>query len=302
MGKLLFYFMIIRFRKVFSKGDYLAVSMVILAYIAVAFVIFNHYEKLKYYNLVFFIECLIYHWNRKDIELLKLIKSYKAVLFIEYLIYMLPMLVVLVCKAEWWWISILFLTIYGFISLPKRNGITLKYPFRLIDPFWTISFRKYKLLIVCPLTVGVVFLANAYQNENLIAALVLLLTVLACVPSFEKERVEELKLSTRDARTYLEKQVQINVINTLIFVLPLLILLILFFKWSLLYMLFLPFIAAAINTVLRYLFFNNPLQQQLFFVFYMALTVSAYGIPLLVLPFLYKKAVKNINCIKYVED
>lgn len=301
MGKLLFYFMIIRFRKLFSKGDSVAVVLMVLAYIAMAVVLFYNYKQLRFYSAVFLLECMIYHWNRKDIELLKLKRSYKILLLAEYLLWIFPFVIVWILKSEWVALSILPVFIYGFISLPKWRFTVLKYPFRLVEPFWTIVFRKYKLLFFLPCTVLIGYLAIQYKNDNLFLGLILLLSVISSIPSFEKEREEEIKRMQMDASGYLRQQWRVNAINAFYLVIPVVVILIVFQKWNLLSFAVLPIITAIVNVILRYVFFKNTLLQQLFFVFYIGLCITYYGIPLLAFPLLYKRAINEINTMKYAE-
>lgn len=293
--------MTIRFRKLFSKGDYIAIALMIGAYFAIAGVLFYNYERLRIYSAVFLLECMIYHWNRKDIELLRLRKSYKVLLLAEYLLWLSPFVIVLVLKLDWEVLMVLPLFIYGFISLPQWRFKFIKYPFSMVEPFWTILFRKYQLAVALPLSLAIGYLAIQYQNDNLFLGLILFLAVIASMPAFEKEREEEIKRLQKDASSYLRQQWRINALNTFYLVIPISVVLIFFQKWSLLTFAVLPVIAAVVNVVLRYVFFKNALLQQLFFVFYMGLSVTFYGIPLLAFPVLYKKAINHINTIKNVE-
>ncbi|WP_430614426.1 hypothetical protein [Flavobacterium sp. JP2137] len=298
MYKNLMYLATVRFRKIFSKGDYMAMGLTLLAYALVAYVIFTNFEALKYYCVVFVLEVVLYHWNRTDMELLKLKRGYKGLLFLEYGFYTLPIYAVLLLKGEWLAALAVAVFIFGLISLPKRSFKTLRSPFRMTDPFWTMSFRKYKLFFALPFCVGGIYLAKRYENEQLILGVLLLITLLGCIPSFQREREEEVKRSVGDAKSYLRIQVYTQVIHIGFFLIPLALTLLLFSFWSWLYLLLLPLCAVVLNVILKYVFFHNPLLQQLFWVFFISLSMTTFGLPLIALPFLYQKAINNLRVLK----
>lgn len=52
------------------------------------------------------------------------------------------------------------------------------------------------------------------------------------------------------------------------------------------------------NIVLKYAFFYKPLTQQIFVI----ITIASLGVTLLLIPFLYKKAIANLKELKDVGD
>lgn len=195
MTKILQYLFIIRFRKLVSKDDYIAVFLIILLYLAAAILVFRNYEYFRNYIVLFFLDVVGYHLQRSDIEILKLKKNYKLILFLEYLIYSLPFHLILLLKKEFLLMSAIFIATLLLINAPKSNLKTIRYPFNLFTVYWHIAFRQYKLIYVFPFLVALMYVASAYNNENLIYFVMLIVALIGCAPSFERERIEEIKRS-----------------------------------------------------------------------------------------------------------
>lgn len=299
MIKIVYFLFLIRFRKLVPKDDIFAIIFLVLLYTSSAIVVYKNYDELYYYIYLFFIDITIQQINRKDIELLKLKKKYKIILFIEYLIYLLPFYIVFLLKKD-------FLLFIGFIifkiiliNIPKVNSKTITYPFQLFNPFWHIGFRKYKLVLFLPVILILIYMAIKHNNENIIYFTFIVLALISCVPSFERERLEEIKLSPFDSKKYLFYQFKNALINTTYLIIPIAIILCFLLKWNMLIFFFGIYIITLINILLKYFFYSNPFLHQIVFIFFVGLTITLYGVPLLITPYLYKKSIENLNTIKY---
>lgn len=297
--KILFYLLTIQFRKLLSKGDTLGIVLLILFHIGTAILVFLNYEKSENYKYLLFLEPILLHLNRNDFELLKIRKNYKLLIFIEYLIYCLPIYIVLILKREFF-TTISILVFYAlFITIPKINFKVLKYPFQLFNVFWHISFRKYKLILLLPIIIGLIIISEIYKNENLIYFAVLILVIIACIPSFERENLEEIKINPFNAKKYFFYQFKNSIINTSYLLIPVLITLFALLKFEMALISFSIILIPLINILLKYVYFFNPLTHQISFIIFLALSFSMFGVPILLLPFIYKKAINNLNSIKY---
>ena len=61
----------------------------------------------------------------------------------------------------------------------------------------------------------------------------------------------------------------------------------------------LVFVFSMSNVLFKYAFYDNAFLQKLSFTAYVPLGFMMFGISLLSIPFVYKKAIKNLNQIKY---
>ncbi|GAA4127730.1 hypothetical protein GCM10022250_15740 [Flavobacterium chungbukense] len=147
-----------------------------------------------------------------------------------------------------------------------------------------------------------IYIAAEYKNHNLIYFVLLILSLIACAPSFERERIEEIKQNPYAAEKYLWYQLKNTTLNTFYITIPIAIMLCVFQMWEELIWIGFVFIAPLANIILKYLFFRNNLIQQIFFVLFIATSIFLFGFPLIITPFMYKKAIKNLNAIKYAED
>lgn len=302
MIKIICYLFLIRFRKILHKDDYLAMFFISVLYVLIAILVYNNYEYFKNYIFLLFFDIALYHINRTDVEFLKLDKNYKSILFLEYLIYSFPFYIALLFKKQ-------FLIVLGFllfnlilILLPKMNFKINSYPFQIFNAHWHISFRKYRLIYTFPLIIGLNYLAIEYNNENIIFFSFIVLTLISCAASFERERPEEIKRNPLDSEKYLLKQMENSIINTFYIVIPVVLVLVFLSKWEMLIFLIIIFAVPLINLLLKYAYFDNSFLQQIVFVFFIGLSFMLYGVPLLSIPILYKKAIKNLKIIKYVKD
>ena len=300
MIKILQYLFLIRFRKLVTKDDGMAIILIVSLYLTVAFLVFKNYEYFKNYILCFFLDSLLYHLQRRDIDFLKLRKGYKTILFLEYFTYSLPFHLILIFKKEF--LLVLGILIFNIllINTPRLNFKVIRYPFNLFNAFWHICFRKYKLIYIFPFLAILVYVADKYNNNNLIYFVILLLSIIACMPSFEREREEEIKRNPFSPEKYLQYQFKNTIANTFYIVIPTVVLFCLFQKWEELIKIGLVFIIPLINVILKYLYFKNNLLHQIVFVLFVVLSIALFGIPLFLAPFMYKKAIKNLKIVKHV--
>jgi hypothetical protein len=299
LNTILHYLFLVRFRKLVSKGDTIAIVLIMLLYFAVAFLIYKNYDSLRNYIFFLFLDVLIYHVQRTDIDLLRLKKNYKTILFIEYLIYSFPFYLILFFKNEFVFITGILLFTVLLINIPKLNLKIIPYPFDSFNIFWHVTFRKYKLIYSIPILVGLIYIGIKYNNDNLTFLAFFALSLISCIPSFERERFEEIKLNSFLSEKYLLYQFKNSIINTFYIAIPIIVAICAFFQWEKLLFVPIIFIPPLLNIVLKYIYFNNNYLHQIAFTFFIASSVLLYGIPLLATPFMYKKAIKKLNIIKY---
>lgn len=302
MITILEYLFIVRFRKLISRGDTLAVLLIVLLYLVAAFLVFKNYQHFQNYILLFFLDVVGYHFQRSDLDILRLRKNYKIILFLEYLIYSLPFHLVLLFKGKFVLIAGVLIFNVVLINLLKSNFKTIRYPFHLFNVYWHISFRQYRLLYVLPFLAVLIYIASAYKNENIFYFVMLILAIIGCIPSFERERIEEIKRNSFSAEKYLLLQLKSTILNTFYIIIPIFIMMSIFQEWEKLVLIFIVFIPPMLNVILKYSFFNNNLIHQIVFTFFVISVFFLFGVPLILTPFMYKKAIKNLNAIKYVED
>jgi hypothetical protein len=177
----------------------------------------------------------------------------------------------------------------------------ISYPFELFNVFWHISFRKYKLLFVYPIIFLVCYVYFFHKNENVLLFGFLLLTLVLCIPSFEREKVSEIIITPFNSEKYLFFQLNNTLINTSYTMLPF-VLILAFLNWEMLVYLAPVFVISTTATILKYNYFDNIILQQLVFILMLVLSITLFGLPMLLIPYLYKKAILNINSIKYVSN
>ncbi len=299
--QLLKYLLIIRLRKWVSKDDYLAYFLLILLHSLGAFLIYFYYEAYKNYIFLCFFDVVVFNANRDDSSFLKLSKNYKVILFFEYILYLLPYLIVLFLKLEWLFISIFLLFNLVLINLPILSFKIISYPFELFNVFWHISFRKHKLLFVYPIIFAVCYIYYLHKNENVLLFGFLLLTLVSCVTSFEREKAEEIIINPFNSEKYLFFQLKNTLINTTYILSPA-VFAFSILNWEMLVYILPVFVISITATLLKYIYFNNIMLQQLVIVVLMVLSISLFGLPILLMPYLYKKAISNLNSIKYVSN
>lgn len=299
MLTLLKYLIEIRFRKYISKGDYTAMSLIIGLYIGTAVLAYFNYEVVRGLFYFVFLDVILYHLSRTDIELLKVYKHYRIVLWFEYLLYSFPFLVVLIANREYVGMGSVVVLYYLLSFIPKKQSTVVKYPFSLVDPFWRISFRKFKLLWILSLVILFSIMGVRYSNENLVIGSFVLAGILTMIPTFERERETEIMTSVLSGREYMEEQVKGQMFNSLLVIMPVLLLVLaMSFDWNYVFWGVLVLILPMCNTILKYRFYRSELKHQLF----IASCLIGIGLPLLAMPFLYKRAIRQLNQIKNVES
>ncbi|EPH06900.1 hypothetical protein HMPREF9713_03448 [Myroides odoratimimus CCUG 12700] len=299
MLTLLKYLIEIRFRKYISKGDYTAMSLIIGLYIGTAVLAYFNYEVVRGLFYFVFLDVILYHLSRTDIELLKVYKHYRIVLWFEYLLYSFPFLVVLIANREYVGMGSVVVLYYLLSFIPKKQSTVVKYPFSLVDPFWRISFRKFKLLWILPLVILFSIMGVNHSNENLVIGSFVLAGILTMIPTFERERETEIMTSVLSGREYMEEQVKGQMFNSLLVIMPVLLLVLaMSFDWNYVFWGVLVLILPMCNTILKYRFYRSELKHQLF----IASCLIGIGLPLLAMPFLYKRAIRQLNQIKNVES
>ncbi|WPO80250.1 hypothetical protein [Flavobacterium sp. KACC 22761] len=225
-------------------------------------------------------------------------RNYKVILFTEYIIYSFPFYLVLLLKREFVPIAIIILFKIALISVPRFNLKIIKYPFDTFNIYWHISFRKYKIIYILPVLILVIFMAVNSNNQNLQYAVFLGLSVIACVPSFEREQIEEIKQNPFDAVKYVRYQFKNSIINTAYLIFPIAITLSFLLQWEKMIFLIFIFIAPLYNLLLKYICFNNSLLQQIFFAIFITGSIFLFGVPFLATPIIYKKAIKTLKQLK----
>lgn len=291
--KIIKYFFLIRLRKLVAKEDFLAMFFIVIAFLLIPFFLNSVFDKVKNYLLFVTLEVLVYHTNRKDLELLKLNKSYKFILFTEYFIYTLPYVILLLVNKEYILGLMFIFLLLLFVNLPKISDSKMSYPFCLSDPFWHIGFRKNKLIVVIPIIVFLFIMGERSGNENLKIASLLLTGVVATFPTFDREAIEHIKSSFYLSKSYLIQQIIANLKNTLIISLPILVCIILFRNWNLLLFIPLLFILPVLNILFKYTFFENVFMHQIAFI--ASIGTIYFGTPFIIAPFLYKKSLTFIK-------
>lgn len=297
MFKILFLLITVRLRKILSKDDYFAYLLLFLFYSVLTYSLSTVYLKFSEYILLFSLEILFYHSNRKDLELLKLRKNYLLIVFFEYLFYSLPSLFIILINNDY--INLMFyLALLAFYTIiPKFNSKIVKFPFKHFDPFWTVSFRKNKLYLYIPIVIFISVMGNMSYNNNLNYFSLLAISIISSIPSFQRESIEHIKVSSYLGKLYLKKHIITVVYNSTFLTIPFMILILFYKNWELIYFLPAIFLLPIINILFKYTFFDNVFLHFIFFVLFLGNIY--YGIPLLIIPFLYHYGIRNIIKIQY---
>lgn len=291
MIKIIKWFIIIRLRKFLGKGDFLSYGISLLAIIFIDYVLIDYVEEYAFFFLFFSLKIYKYHFQRKDLELLKFCKNYKAILFLEYTIYSLPITILFLISFQWLYLVIYQLLLVGYLALPTFKTFIIKYPFKLFDPQWVISYRKYKLALFFPIILFFIFIGSQYKNEGLITFGILIGTTITCIPSFKRESLYHIKVSEYSALEYHMHQMKTAIHNSLYVVIPIAII-VMWLNYSMLIVIFLIVLLMLLNIFLKYTFFNSILQQQFFFVFIIG--GFQYFLPIIAFPILFYWSQKKL--------
>lgn len=291
----------IRLRKFLPPKDKWAVLIFLCGCLLYLFCLNEKFQVLRNYALLFSFDIFFYHITRKDIELLKLNRKWRLILFGEYFVYGLLYLVLFIINREYLLALIYLVLITAYIYIvPQFYGRVIKYPFRLFDPYWHISWRKNKLIFFLPITIFLVVVGDLYKNENLIIASLFTTSIFGIMPSFQREAFENIKMSYYYGKDYLNEQFKTSIKNSLLVTIPLIIALCLFQKWELLCFSPIIFLIPLLNIIFKYSFFKNQLLHQLMFAIFVSML--PLGVPLIAIPFLYLKSVRTIKVIQYVSN
>ena len=114
---------------------------------------------------------------------------------------------------------LLFFYFYKLLT-PKKLHSQILF-FSLTDPTWHIAFRKYKLIIVLPLTIAFVIIGRIYENPNVALFALGAMAFTACVPYFEREFSSHIAVANHKGEMYLREQLKAGLLNTMILLCPL---------------------------------------------------------------------------------
>jgi len=293
--KIIYTLILIRFRKSLAKDDYTAITLIVMLYLAVAYFAYMNFESIGNLFYLLFSDSILYHQKRNDFELLKVNKKYREIIFTEYILYGLPFFIVLFLKGKIIDILIILLIYGGMILSPKLQFKPIKYPFKLFNPYWHITFRKYKIIFWLPLILIISYMGLKHNNENIQFFVLGIVAVICCFPSFEREKIIEMNYAPYTPNKYLYLQLKNTFINTLYFIIPILLIVYLtIFNVNIVLFTLFAVSIPLINVLLKYCFFYNPIKQQLSFVF----GIMTAGIIIITVLYLYRRALKNIKIIK----
>lgn len=295
MIKIAFYLVYIQWRKFFVRGDYFSFGILLVALFLSLYAIYQHYTD--YYLLLFLFptSTLFQHFGRSDFSLLKGRDNFRAIIFLEYLISNLPVLLLFSYKEDFLYAIFCLIFLAILIFLPQKSP-KIKYPFVLFDPFWHVSFRKYKLILFVILALLFVFIGKVYENFNLSLFGILLIAFIGIFPYFEREFKIHINTSAYSSKLYLHKQILTGYINFLLILAPTVIFFLVSYKfeisWWILPICFLP----LLGVLSRYAYFESILSQTIICIF--SIATLQYGLVFFVLPFLYFRALSQLKIRK----
>ena len=293
------YLSYIYYRRLFAKGDLLTIAVLITAMAGALYVLYLHYVSWSWLLILFPLATLSYHNSREDLPLLCTHPHYRSVLLGEYGIENLPFILLLIGKGDYLWAALYF---FGLCLIPwlTQRQLTIPYPFSLSDPLWHTTFRKYKLLFSLPFLIGLVVIAGVYNNPNLALFAFGAMGIVCCMPYFEREHPSYITIAAQRGKDYLHSQLIAGIQNAALVFSPLGLTFFICFGTDKIAVLFLCLGVAIVGVLTKYAFFNQPLPQS-FAVITIFLGVF-YILPLLLLPYFYFLAIKNIQKHQYVTD
>jgi hypothetical protein len=296
MLKILKHLILIRFRKIFAKDDFFAIGLLLFAITGLCYFLQINYAKFANYLTIFIIQIVVLQTDRKDIELLKLNKNFRIILFLEYLILSLPILILLLINKKWLLMIGYLFSIFTITFITKSSIKAIKYPFKMFDVFWTISFRKYKLFLLIPVLGFVIYMGFKYQNPNLQYFVLLASGIILCVPTNEREKMHFIKASSFIGKKYLLKEIKTICYNSMFVLIPIAILFAVLQEFQILFIIPLLLLFPIVNLLFKYVFFDRIIVHNIAFLFFLGNLI--YGFPLLFIPILYFKAIKNLKIIQ----
>lgn len=296
MLKILKYLILIRFRKIFAKDDFFAIGLFLLAISVLCYFFQINYQKNVVYLAVFIIQIIAIQIDRNDKDFLILNKNFRIILFLEYVILSLPILVLLVLNSKLYYFLGYLFSIFLVAFINKSTSKVFRYPFKMFDVFWTISFRKYKLFLLIPVLGFVIYISQKYQNPNLQYFVLLALGIILCVPSNEREKVHFIKASSFIGKDYLWQQIKTILYNSMFVLFPIAIIFLVLQEFQIIIFMPLLLILPIVNLLFKYVFFDRIIVHNIAFLFFLGNLM--YGFPLLFIPILYFKSIKNLKIIQ----
>ena len=257
MIKILKYLIVIRFRKIFAKDDFFAIFLLLTAITVICYFFQLNYSQKADYLMFFVFQIIGLHIDRKDIELLKLNRNHRIILFIEYLVFSLPILILLVLNSKWLLVLSYLMSILAITFVNKTASKAMKYPFKMFDVFWTISFRKYKLFALIPIVGFLIFMSQKYQNPNLEYFVLLFLGIILCIPSSEREKINFIKASSFIGKDYLMKQIKTILYNSVFILIPIAIVFAVLQEFDKILFIPLLLLLPIVNLLFKYVFFRK---------------------------------------------
>lgn len=285
------------YRRLFSKGDSLTIISLILVFLYALYGLYHHYDSIYYLLWALPLGVLAYHNERKDLELLKIYPYYRFIIIAEYGIENFPFLLLILWKGDFITVIVLVILLMIIAFLPQRSWV-LRYPFSLVDPFWHITFRQYKLLIGIPLAIALVIIGGIYENPNLALFALSITALIGCMPYFEREFTAHIVVASYRGKDYLIEQLKAGVFNSTLLFIPILIIYFICFQWQYIELLPLYIAIPTVGVLTKYAFLEQPLWQGV--VLIIIIVSVLYIIPVIAIPYFYYLAIKNIKKIQYV--
>ena len=166
----------------------------------------------------------------------------------------------------------------------------------MFDVFWTISFRKYKLFLLIPVLGFLVYMGFKYQNSNLQYFVLLASGIILCIPSNEREKLHFIKSSSFIGKNYLLQQIKTTIYNSIFVLIPIAIVYAVLQEYDKIIFIPLLLILPIVNLLFKYVFFDRIVVHNIAFVFFVGNLM--FGFPLLFIPILYFKSIKNLKIIQ----
>jgi hypothetical protein len=294
-----FYLAYIYYRRLFAKGDLLTIIVLIGLMGGVLYALYEHYDLWKWTIIFFPLATLSHHNSREDLSLLKYHSQYRKILIGEYFVENIPFLFLLLLKMDFLLAGGYALGIGLMAFLPQKDFV-LPYPFSLSDPLWHTTFRKYKLLYALPILIVLIGIAIAYKNTNLALFALGITGLISSMPYFEREHIAHICISSFQGKDYLQHQLITGFKNSLILFSPIYLAYFIGFGWESISLLPLFLGIPMVGILSKYAFFDQPLTQS--FAWVGILLGAPYFFPILALPYLYYRALKNLQKYPYVTD
>lgn|SRR5690554_515254 len=284
-----------RIKNFIGDSSIVTLFLVFFSYILLGLISYQVYVVKSVFFYLFFADSVFYHINRKDIKLLRFSNKHKLYLFCEYLLYSTPFLLILLFEKKITHILAILLAYFTLIYIPRIEIKYLKYPFNLITPHWVTLFRRYKIIFVLVIFMFLCVMGYLHNNYNIFIFVLISISFICCLPSFERERVIEIKYSELNSEEYLNKQIASGLKNILCVISPFFLFIsIITLDVNFVLYSIISILIPSVNILLKYYFFKSILNQQLYMIF----AIIFFGIPFLLVPLMYKKTILNINKIK----